>query len=1293
MRCTAEQAFESYESPATLHLGGQCSNIYQTQASGVDPANTFCQDNYYYSKIPNNNYPGNMFGTFLNSPIVYNGRADSSSLAYSNPALPYGYVSGAPPAYSLPRPEFYGYSESYVSPLAHDNMRANVSQSSFGTLSNGTTYYCSPPPADQLNWKAVTEPALSSAASMSKVDCSNDTAVFSNAHNTPATVIPDKVDADVSQVSVGTSAAFPSTTAEVSAQLDMTIKINMKAPHTNLNSISGDTSQGYQQSCNYNSNHTRGPRGENHAGTIRRDNFDYSRGQGRVTRSARGGYRGRGRSNAQYCENRVPIDEEEEMQKGRRAALAEAAAFMSSQKPNNNLSSNMPRGQRSFANSNGSRGGREKFDREQERHRNNVRQGVSNHDAMLPSGFEDQADRGNRRGKGRGGRRGRQEEFSEQERRYGYDKEYKTRQDLERYRDAAGRKNIFKSESRSQQSSELEDGKQPQPHSAQIPGHRMPSRPLTFSSSRVDTEEDRRNQREQLIEMLRRGTYECIVCCDRIKPQHAIWSCSTCFNCFHLGCIKKWANSSQQVGESGWRCPTCNDQNTSRPNTYKCFCGKLREPEYNHVDIPHSCGELCGRRKDEWCTHKCNELCHPGPCPPCMAYIKKSCGCGALTKDVRCSGGSETLLCGGICGKQLSCTAHTCPLPCHAGPCADCKIEVVQTCHCTQSSRTVKCDSESHVVASYECGKVCDKLLDCGHHKCKRLCHEGDCDECFLTVDKVNSCPCGKKPLQELYDELQVGDESKTDGKNLSKTPTSGINQNENEDQLDLNYLSNEEESKDIVDSKTVVGRQKCTDPIPTCGSECGKRLLCGKPGSFHLCAAKCHEGPCPVCSLNTPVRCRCGNMDKNLPCEKLTTKADEVTCQKQCKKLRFCGRHKCGIKCCIDVDHVCPLKCGKWLSCGKHKCSQDCHRGSCYKCPEVSWDDLSCHCGSSSIPAPIPCGTKPPLCGNPCQRPRACEHPASHECHPEQTCPPCTTLDEKPCFGKHKMMRSTPCYLTAISCGELCDAPLRCGLHKCQRICHDGACITGSGSCPQKCTKPRPGCGHPCNNPCHSGECPTNNCKETVTVSCKCGTRTSVISCAENEREYRAMASVKLAQMQHGNSGVSVDLSNILGPSKDSLKRLECNDACHAKNRMTRLALALQIENPESRNSLGTSATTLAFSDFLKNMANKDPQFASMVHKALYDLVLKARDVSRIYLSCKSYIRKFPSRRPVATRSRRCRAKSVSSSTSTASSSGAPQCRMTRSPRRTSWLLPNAAWSVSKYQYYSTKLIIYDPF
>ena len=57
--------------------------------------------------------------------------------------------------------------------------------------------------------------------------------------------------------------------------------------------------------------------------------------------------------------------------------------------------------------------------------------------------------------------------------------------------------------------------------------------------------QDNKTQGENLIEMLTKSTYECMVCCDRIKPAHAIWSCEKCFNCFHLGCIKKWAGASQ----------------------------------------------------------------------------------------------------------------------------------------------------------------------------------------------------------------------------------------------------------------------------------------------------------------------------------------------------------------------------------------------------------------------------------------------------------------------------------------------------------------------------------------------------------------------------------------------------------------------------------------------------------------------------------------------------------------------------------------------------------------------------
>ena len=55
-------------------------------------------------------------------------------------------------------------------------------------------------------------------------------------------------------------------------------------------------------------------------------------------------------------------------------------------------------------------------------------------------------------------------------------------------------------------------------------------------------------------------------------------------------------------------------------------------------------------------------------------------------------------------------------------------------------------------------------------------------------------------------------------------------------------------------------------------------------------------------------VRCRCGFMDKEMDCSKLSTRADDARCEKQCSKKRDCLRHKCGQKCCILLEHVCPL-------------------------------------------------------------------------------------------------------------------------------------------------------------------------------------------------------------------------------------------------------------------------------------------------------------------------------------------------------------------------------------------------
>ena len=79
-------------------------------------------------------------------------------------------------------------------------------------------------------------------------------------------------------------------------------------------------------------------------------------------------------------------------------------------------------------------------------------------------------------------------------------------------------------------------------------------------------------------------------------------------------------------------------------------------------------------------------------------------------------------------------------------------------------------------------------------------------------------------------------------------------------------------------------------------------------------------------------------------------------------------------------------------------------------------------------------------------------------------------------------------------------------------------------------------------------------------------------------------------------------------------LTRLPCNEECQTEQRNRRLALALQIENPEAREKLGSSSTL--YSEFMKEEARKDPNLAKTVHSALEDLVLRSREVLEPFFS-----------------------------------------------------------------------------
>lgn len=321
--------------------------------------------------------------------------------------------------------------------------------------------------------------------------------------------------------------------------------------------------------------------------------------------------------------------------------------------------------------------------------------------------------------------------------------------------------------------------------------------------------------------------------------------------------------------------------------------------------------------------------------------------------------------------------------------------------------------------------------------------------------------------------------------------------------------------------------------------------MRCGQPGFRHTCTEVCHEGDCPPCPLTTAVKCRCGHMDKELPCQNLTSNPDDTKCEKKCTKVslvsnrlfyvifykillqkRLCGKHKCNQRCCIELEHVCPLPCNHLLSCGQHRCERTCHSGRCRPCVETSFEELYCECGASVLYPPIPCGTKPPACNKPCSRPRPCEHDVNHNCH-IGPCPPCTVLCKKWCHGRHQQRSAILCHQNNFSCGLVCGKEMPCKRHKCNKPCHEGPCPT---VCSQPCTVPRRLCGHICGRPCHDPPCPESSCRQKVEVICSCGLQKTMKPCIEVSEEYKNLEMAQLRdKIGWSSKDQAVDISDII--------------------------------------------------------------------------------------------------------------------------------------------------------------------
>ncbi|KAK9078775.1 hypothetical protein SSX86_002833 [Deinandra increscens subsp. villosa] len=699
---------------------------------------------------------------------------------------------------------------------------------------------------------------------------------------------------------------------------------------------------------------------------------------------------------------------------------------------------------------------------------------------------------------------------------------------------------------------------------------------------------------QEIQDKLMKGAIECMICYDMVKRSASIWSCSSCFSIFHLHCIKKWARAPTSIDLSAeknqgfnWRCPGCQSVQlmSSKDIRYTCFCGKRHDPPSDPYLTPHSCGEPCGRplekeilgssSRDDLCPHRCVLQCHPGPCPPCKAFAPpRICPCGKEVVSTRCSDQKSLLTCGQTCGKPLKCLRHNCDKICHVGPCDSCDLLINASCFCKKKTEVVVC-GEMTVKGQvnveqdgiFSCSLPCGKPLACGNHFCKETCHPGVCGDCDLLPGRVTSCYCGKSGLQE--------------------------------------------------------NRISCMDPIPTCSQICERTLPCG----LHGCKETCHPGPCAPCRVMVTQKCRCGSTSRSVECFNTTTGTDTFTCDKPCGRKKSCGRHRCSDKCCplsnssnsatrgLDLDpHLCSKPCEKKLRCGQHDCGLLCHSGHCPPCPERIFTDLTCACGRSSIPPPLPCGTPPPSCQYPCSVPQPCGHVSSHSCH-FGDCPPCSVPIPKECIGGHVVLRNIPCGSKDIRCNKLCGKTRQCGMHACLRTCHPAPCdsttASGSGSvkasCGQICGAPRRDCRHTCTSLCHpNGMCPDARCEFPVTITCGCGRITATVPCdaggnnsgysADSVLEASAIQKlpVPLQPVEANGNGKKIPLGQ---------RKLVCDDECVKMERKKVLADAFGVS------SLNLEALHFgenpAGSDLLGDLFRRDSKWVLAVEERCKSLVV----------------------------------------------------------------------------------------
>lgn len=206
--------------------------------------------------------------------------------------------------------------------------------------------------------------------------------------------------------------------------------------------------------------------------------------------------------------------------------------------------------------------------------------------------------------------------------------------------------------------------------------------------------------------------------------------------------VHKCSKPCHPLDENPAHCPLSSDIITS------CPCGKTPLSEILDTPRPNcsapipTCNKPCNKRLK--CGHSCTKSCHTDECGACLIYVDVLCRCGKTSSRSLCHQGelSEPPQCMRTCRVNLNCGRHECGEKCCSGESA-----AAERIAAKKRSRAGP-SNEENFEPEHICTRICGKQLKCGLHTCPMLCHRGPCGTCLEASFEELTCNCGRTSIQ-----------------------------------------------------------------------------------------------------------------------------------------------------------------------------------------------------------------------------------------------------------------------------------------------------------------------------------------------------------------------------------------------------------------------------------------------------------------------------------------------------------------------------------------------------------------